>query len=152
MASWRMCVFVCFLLVLKYLKHVELYNLCFWGIISSSSYFPFVGIANVLHHRPSPGHYFLSPEMLYLVFNWFSFFSLSFLLIEKINEDNLIYLFISSKGMFSEGKVDTIFAYTCPPTDTSKDVKIQILNTTSRTLTKRVLHVFPDSFCTIWVT
>ena len=44
--------------------------------------------------------------------------------------------------MFSEGKVDTIFAYTCPPTDTSKDVKIQILNTTSRTLTKRVLCVF----------
>ena len=49
LASWRMCVFVCFLLVLKYLKHMELYNLCFWGIISSSSYFRFVGIANVLH-------------------------------------------------------------------------------------------------------
>ena len=103
-------------------------------------------------HHASPSHYFLSPEMLYLVFSWFSFFSLSFLLIEKINEDNFIYLFISSKEMFSEGKVDTIFAYTCPPTDTSKDVKIQILNTTSRTPTRRVLHDFPGSFCTIWVT
>lgn len=59
----------------------------------------------------------------------------------------LFIFFISSKEMFSEGKVDTIFAYTCPPTDTSKDVKIQILNTTFRTLTKE--SYVSSSFCTI---
>lgn len=90
-------------------------------------------------HHPSPSHHFLSLGILYLSSYWFSFFYFT-------------YLFTLSKEMLSEGKADISFPHSYPPTHTSKDIKIEILNTTSRALNDTVLHIFPDSSCTILVT
>lgn len=44
------------------------------------------------------------------------------------------------------------FSLYLPPTHKSKDMKIQILNLTPKALSDRVLPLFPDSSCTIFLT